>query len=128
MPERNLIARELADILHVIAHPARVRIIEELGQRDCDVNTLVQLTGLPQPTVSQHLAALRMKKLVRDRRMGRNVTYSLTEPWLATWLLDGLQLIENGHISAAQLARAARKARNYWGRHPKRPQNGPPTE
>lgn len=127
MPERNLVARELAGILHVIAHPARVRIIEELGRQDCDVSTLVQLTGLPQPTVSQHLSALRMKKLVLDRRLGRNVTYSLTEPWLAKWLLDGLQLIECGHSSSVQLARAARKARSYWGKPPTQSESRPPS-
>lgn len=114
MPERNLVARELADILHVIAHPARVRIIEELGRQYCDVSTLVQLTGLPQPTVSQHLSALRMKKLVHDHRLGRNVTYSLTEPWLAVWLLDGLQLIESQKNASAQLLKAAKKARRMW--------------
>ena len=115
MPERKIVARELADILGVIAHPARVRIIEELGQGEKDVSELVELTGLAQPTVSQHLAALRARKLVRDRRDGRLVYYSLSQRELAAWLLDGLRLIEEGSSTASELVRAARKARRLWG-------------
>lgn len=117
MPERTLVARELADVLGVIAHPARVRIIEELGQGDKDVSQLVSLTDLPQPTVSQHLAALRSRKLVEPKRTGRTVSYSLTVPWLADWLLEGLKLIDRERLTNSQLARAATKARRIWGHH-----------
>ena len=115
MPERNLIARELAEFLSVVAHPARVRIIEELGQGAKDVGELVELIGLPQPTVSQHLAALRGRHLVRHERAGRSVTYSLAEPWLATWLLEGLKLIDRERESNSELIKAAKKARRLWG-------------
>jgi len=114
MPERNLIARELADLLHTIAHPARVRIIEELGQGCKDVSALVDLTGLPQPTVSQHLAALRSRRLVEYQRHGRTVNYSLAEPWLAEWLLDGLRLFDREGSARKEIARAAKKARRIW--------------
>jgi DNA-binding transcriptional ArsR family regulator len=114
MPERNTIAKELAEILSVIAHPARVRIIEELGRGERDVSGLVGLTGLPQPTVSQHLAALRRRKLVHDRRAGRGVFYSLSQPWMADWMLDGLKLIESEGFTGSELARAAKKARRLW--------------
>lgn len=115
MPERNLVARELADVLGVIAHPVRVRIIEELGQGDKDVSELVSLTDLPQPTVSQHLAALRSRRLVDPKRTGRSVSYSLAVPWLADWLLHGLKLVDRERITNSQLARAATKARRIWG-------------
>lgn len=114
MPERKIVARELADILGVIAHPARVRIIEELGQGEKDVSELVELTGLAQPTVSQHLAALRVRKLVHDRRDGRLVYYSLAQPWLASWLLDGLKLIESESTTSSELMRAAKRVRVLW--------------
>lgn len=116
MPERKLIAKELAEILDVIAHPARVRIIEELGQGEKDVTELVELIGLPQPTVSQHLSALRARRLVQDRRDGRLVHYSLTQAWLAEWLLDGLRLIESESSAGSELLRAAKKARTLWKR------------
>lgn len=114
MPERKLIAKELADILTVIAHPARVRIIEELGQGEKDVTQLVELIGLAQPTVSQHLSALRARRLVQTRRDGRLVYYSLIQAWLAVWLLDGLRLIESESGTGSELLRAAKKARTLW--------------
>ena len=114
MPDTNIIAKELAEILGVMAHPARVRIIQELGEGEKDVSELVALTGLSQPTVSQHLAALRSRKLVHDRREGRGVYYSLTQPWMADWMLDGLKLIESEAFNGTVLARAAKKARRLW--------------
>ncbi|MFO0788822.1 MAG: metalloregulator ArsR/SmtB family transcription factor [Pirellulales bacterium] len=114
MPERSIVARELADLLSTMAHPARVRIIEELGQGSKDVTELVSLTGLAQPTVSQHLGALRGRRLVRDERHGRSVRYSLSEPWLAEWLLDGLRLIDREGSAGKELMRAAKKARRIW--------------
>lgn len=115
MPERKIVAKELAEILGVISHPDRVRIIEELGQHEKDVSELVELTGLHQPTVSQHLAALRGRKLVKARRDGRGVFYTLTQPWLAQWLLDGLRLIESESTAGTDLLRAAKQARKLWG-------------
>jgi len=120
MPERKIVARELAEILSVIAHPARVRIIEELGQGEKDVSELVELIGLAQPTVSQHLAALRARKLVKDRREGRLVFYTLSQIWLAAWLLDGLRLIEGESSTGSELVRAAKKARILW-KKPRKP-------
>jgi DNA-binding transcriptional ArsR family regulator len=119
VPERTIIAKELAEILSVISHPARVRIIEELGQGEKDVSELVELIDLPQPTVSQHLAALRNRKLVHDRREGRGVFYTLTQQWLAVWLLDGLKLIESEGSNSSELLRAAKKARRMWESHKK---------
>ncbi|MDZ4818010.1 MAG: metalloregulator ArsR/SmtB family transcription factor [Planctomycetota bacterium] len=114
MPICDIIAKELADVLSVIAHPARLRIIEELSQGEIDVSGLVKLTGLPQATVSQHLAALRNRKLVHDRREGRGVFYSLSQPWMADWMLDGLKLIVSEGVYGSELAKAASKARRVW--------------
>jgi len=114
MPERALIARELAELFSALAHPARVRIIEELGQGEKDVTELVRLTGLAQPSVSQHLSALRNHHLVKHERIGRAVHYSLAERWLASWLLEGLKLIDGRRSEQAELANAAKKARRLW--------------
>ena len=41
MPDRQIVSKELADLFKIIAHPDRIRIIEELGHGEKDVNTLV---------------------------------------------------------------------------------------
>lgn len=94
MPSRQVAAKELGDIFKVIAHPDRIRLIEELGGRECDVNTLTEILGIPGPRVSQHLALMRAHRLVDERREGRHHIYRLTQPEIARWILEGLAFIE----------------------------------
>jgi len=52
-------------------------ILCNLVEKERSVSELEQLVGLSQSSVSQHLAILRRERLVRKRRMGQNVFYSL---------------------------------------------------
>ena len=112
MPERKVVAKELAEIFKVMAHPDRIRIIEELGDEEKDVNTLLNDLDLPGPRVSQHLGLLRAHRFVNDRREGRRHFYRLTQPQLADWVMDGLDFIE-GRLSEVSKS-AISSARNRW--------------
>ena len=114
MPQQALVAQQLADILSVIAHPHRIRIIEELGRESCDVHTLAEKLKLRQSTVSQHLAQLRSKGIAVATRDGRTMRYALTRPWLARWLVDGFQLLELKNSHSAKVMEAARAVRKIW--------------
>lgn len=94
MPKRQLVAKELAEVLRVIAHPDRIRIIEELRAGECDVNSLVDTLELPGPRVSQHLGLMRLHRIVEERRDGRRHFYSLVHPEIAGWIVEGLSFIE----------------------------------
>ena len=94
MPSRVVIAKELADIFRLLAHPDRIRLVEELGVNERTVNSLVESTGLPGPRVSQHLAMLRAHRVVEERRDGRHRYYHLLQPDLARWIVAGLDFIE----------------------------------
>ena len=94
MPERKVVAKELAEILKVMAHPDRIRIIEELGAEEKDVKTLLNDLDLPGPRVSQHLGLLRAHRFVDQRRDGRRHFYRLKQPQFADWVMHGLDFIE----------------------------------
>ena len=94
MPARQKVAKELADTLKVIAHPDRIRLVEELRSGEQDVNSLSAKLALPGPRVSQHLALLRAHRLVEERRDGRHHIYHLTQPEIAHWIVDGLDFLE----------------------------------
>ena len=68
MPSRILVAKELGEIFKVLAHPDRIRLIEELRAGEKDVNTLSERLELPSPRVSQHLSLLRLHRIVAERR------------------------------------------------------------
>ena len=72
MPGRVIIAKELAEIFKLLAHPDRIRLIEELGNQEKTVGTLAEETNLPATRVSQHLSLLRAHRIVEERPDGRH--------------------------------------------------------
>lgn len=112
MPQRVLVARELADIFKLVSHPDRIRIIEELAKNESDVNGLANLLDLPGTRVSQHLAKLRAHRFVEERRDGRHHFYHLTQPEIARWIVDGLDFVE-GRLNGISPS-AIRSARESW--------------
>jgi ArsR family transcriptional regulator len=70
-----------ASILKTIASPRRLELIHYLGENGpMEVRRLADHFGIPQPAVSQHLAALRTAGLVEAIRSGREVRYGLADP------------------------------------------------
>jgi DNA-binding transcriptional ArsR family regulator len=112
VPDRQLVAKELADIFKIVAHPDRIRIIEELRVGEKSVNTLIEELDLPGSRVSQHLSLMRAHRLVEERRDGRHHYYSLTQPEMADWIIEGLAFIE-GRLSGVSKS-AIVKARQLW--------------
>ncbi len=109
MPSRLFVSRELADLLKLLAHADRLRLIEELRTGEKDVTSLAYALELPATRVSQHLAQLRAHRLVEERRDGRSHFYRLSHPHLADWILDALPFVDirmrledADHIDAAR--------------------------
>jgi ArsR family transcriptional regulator, arsenate/arsenite/antimonite-responsive transcriptional repressor len=62
----------------------RLRLLEQLSAGERNVGELMALMGLGQSLISHHLRALRQAGLVRDRREGRWVYYSIAEQALTS--------------------------------------------
>ena len=76
-------ARAVADLdalFRGFADPTRLRILNVLAAGELCVGDIVDVLGLPQPTVSRHLAYLRETGLVEATREWNVVRYRLTEP------------------------------------------------
>jgi ArsR family transcriptional regulator len=69
-----------AQILKCLAQPTRLMILDCLRAGEKSVGELAELLSLPQPNVSQHLAALRAQDIVATRREGNTIFYSLVNP------------------------------------------------
>jgi DNA-binding transcriptional ArsR family regulator len=70
-------ARDASLFLKAMAHPNRLMILCILCEGERSVSELEQLLALRQPTVSQQLARLREDGLVKTRRQGKTIYYSL---------------------------------------------------
>src|SRR3954465_4331983 len=71
--------RRAADSLRLLADPTRIKILWALLQGETSVACLAELVGATPTAVSQHLAKLRLSGLVRGRREGTFVPYSVAD-------------------------------------------------
>lgn len=69
-----------AEIIKVLGHPERLRIVEALEQGELTVTGICELCDLEQAICSQHLRRLRQLGVVACRRDGLNVHYRVIEP------------------------------------------------
>ncbi|HEX5772762.1 MAG TPA: metalloregulator ArsR/SmtB family transcription factor [Geomobilimonas sp.] len=76
-----------AEILKVLGHPVRLKIVAGLCTKECNVKHIWECLGLPQATVSQHLALLKNKRIIEGKRDGVEVHYTVVHP-LARKLID----------------------------------------
>lgn len=75
-----------AEFFRILGHPARIRILELLVQRDLSVGELQSEVGLEASHLSGQLAVLRRAGVVVTRKRGTSVIYSSASPDLAELL------------------------------------------
>ena len=80
-------AEHCLDIVQALAHPTRIAIIEALRNGELSTRAIQERLGIEQANLSQHLAILRSRQLVLNRKDGNQVFYSLRNPVL-TEVLD----------------------------------------
>lgn len=70
-------AKSASDLLRALAHESRLMILCMLVEGEKSVSELEAFLEMRQPTVSQQLARLRADRLVKTRREGKTIYYSL---------------------------------------------------
>ena len=69
-----------AELSKTLAHPIRLAILHSLREGEKSVNELADFLGISQSNLSQHLALMRQKGIVKTRKQGTNIFYSVTNP------------------------------------------------
>ncbi len=75
-----------AEFFKTLGHPARIRVLELLSEREHAVAEMLPMVGIEPAHLSQQLAVLRRANLVVTRKGGSTVYYSLTSPHIAELL------------------------------------------
>ncbi len=96
------------DVFRMLADPTRVRILWALTGRELAVNDLAAQVGKPAPSVSQHLAKLRLARLVATRRAGTSVIYRVANEHIAQLVTDAVHNAEHATSDAPRHHRADR--------------------
>src|SRR5580693_10626178 len=85
----------IVEVFRMLADPTRVRVLWALTGGELSVTELAERVGKPAPSVSQHLAKLRMARLVRTRREGTTIFYSLENEHVSQLVVDAVYNAEH---------------------------------
>jgi ArsR family transcriptional regulator len=101
----NRVREFKAGLFQALAHPTRLEILEALRQGELSVGAILARVGRDQANVSQHLATLRARGLVVNRKEGNQVFYAVRDPLLFP-ILDDMRRFAAAHAHelAASLA------------------------
>ncbi len=69
-----------AEISKTLAHPLRLALLHILKDGEKTVNELVDIVGASQSNISQHLALMRQRQIVKTRKEGSAVYYRVSSP------------------------------------------------
>ncbi len=101
-----------AELFKTLAHPARIRILELLSERDHAVHELLEKIEIEPSNLSQQLAVLRRTSMVVSHRTGSEVVYSVSVPEVrdlllaARTILSGLIAVQ-GELESELAARTS---------------------
>jgi ArsR family transcriptional regulator len=97
-------AGELAETFRTLGDPTRVRMLDALSQSELCVCDLATLIGMTESAVSHQLRLLRNLRLVKARREGRMVFYSLDDRHIITLFRQGLRHVQESGARSARRA------------------------
>ena len=90
MPEEELLF-DLAELFKIFGDSTRVKILFVLFEAEMCVCDIAQLLGMTQSAISHQLRALKNVRLVKSRREGKTVFYSLADDHVKTIINQGLE-------------------------------------
>ena len=90
MPDEEILY-DLAELFKILGDSTRIKILYVLFESDMCVCDIAQLLGMTQSAISHQLRALKQSKLVKYRREGKTVFYSLADGHVRTILDQGME-------------------------------------
>lgn len=85
---------DLAELFRVFGDTTRIKILYALFESELCVSDIAQAVGLSQSAVSHQLRVLKASKLVKFRRNGKTVFYSLDDDHVRTMIALGMEHVE----------------------------------
>ena len=95
-PLDELTAAQVAELFSALSDTSRIRIIAALTHGEMNVGALAEQVGISESAVSHHMRHLRQMRLVRGRKNGRYVFYSLNDDHINDLFRCGLEHVLHG--------------------------------
>jgi DNA-binding transcriptional ArsR family regulator len=85
------IVQSLADLFSILGDPTRVRIVDALSEGELCVCDIAEQVGITESAVSHQLRLMRTMRVVKGRREGRCVYYTLDDQHIVSLFQQGLR-------------------------------------
>ncbi len=89
-------AAQLAELFRALGDASRVRILSAIAEQELHVGAIAEIAGVSESAVSHHLRGLRQMRLVRARKDGREVYYTLDDDHVTALFRQGLEHVRHG--------------------------------
>jgi ArsR family transcriptional regulator len=90
------LAAQVAELFSALSDTSRVRIIANLAEGEMNVGALAESIGISESAVSHHMRHLRQMRLVRARKAGRYVFYTLDDDHINDLFRCGMEHVLHG--------------------------------
>jgi ArsR family transcriptional regulator len=90
------LAAQVAELFSALSDTSRVRIIATLAEGEMNVGALAESIGISESAVSHHMRHLRQMRLVRTRKAGRYVFYTLDDDHINDLFRCGMEHVLHG--------------------------------
>jgi ArsR family transcriptional regulator, lead/cadmium/zinc/bismuth-responsive transcriptional repressor len=90
------VAVQVAEFFGAFSDASRVKLVSVLTHGELNVGAIAEFVGISESAVSHHLRSLRHLRLVRARKEGRQVFYSLDDEHIAEIFRAGVQHVAHG--------------------------------
>ena len=87
-------AAHVAELFRSFSDTSRVRILSVIIEQELNTSKLAELIGLTESAVSHHLRGLRQMRIVRARREGKEVYYSVVDSHIVELFQQGVRHVQ----------------------------------
>ena len=91
LPADSATVQALAETFRLLGDPTRLRIVDALAEHELCVHEIAERVGITESAVSHQLRLMRTQRIVRGRREGRCVYYTLDDQHILSLFQQGLR-------------------------------------
>jgi DNA-binding transcriptional ArsR family regulator len=84
----------VAEIFRAFSDTSRVRILSAIVQKEVNIAALAKIVGITESAVSHHMRGLRQMRIVRARRIGKEVFYNVDDPHIIALFQQGVKHVQ----------------------------------
>jgi DNA-binding transcriptional ArsR family regulator len=88
------VAAHVAELFRAFSDTSRVRILSAIVEQEMNISALAKLVGVTESAVSHHMRGLRQMRLVKSRRDGKEVYYSVDDPHIIGLFQQGVRHVQ----------------------------------